>query len=144
MEYIGKHKQNIVVSVRFRQQKRIDRLSLAHNGVILYKRTDMREEHDKLLRFDEHSQSFNLQDTDFKEEVVASGLKESGYDAERIVIFCRGDIGRGFLKDIHDILPEYFHYDLTDYLYLYVNRRSLYDELPEGIFHKILYQSEKI
>lgn len=75
---------------------------------------------------------------------MASGLKEAGYDAERTLIFRRGDIRRGFSKDIHDIHSEYSHYDLTDYLYLYVNRRSLYDELPEGIFHKNLYQSEKI
>lgn len=104
----------------------------------------MTEEQDKIVRFDEHSHSFNLPDTDFKAEVVASGLKEAGYDAERTLIFRRGDIRRGFSKDIHDIHPEYSHYDLTDYLYLYVNRRSLYDELPEGIFHKNLYQSEKI
>ena len=104
----------------------------------------MTEEQDKIVRFDEHSHSFNLPDTDFKAEVVVSGLKEAGYDAERTLIFRRGDIRRGFSKDIHDIHPEYSHYDLTDYLYLYVNRRSLYDELPEGIFHKNLYQSEKI
>ena len=88
----------------------------------------MTEEQDKIVRFDEHSHSFNLPDTDFKAEVVASGLKEAGYDAERTLIFRRGDIRRGFSKDIHDIHPEYSHYDLTDYLYLYVNRRSLYDE----------------
>ena len=103
----------------------------------------MTEEQDKIVRFDEHSHSFNLPDTDFKAEVVASGLKEAGYDAERTLIFRRGDIRRGFSKDIHDIHPEYSHYDLTDYLYLYVNRRSLYDELPEGIFHKNLYQAPK-
>lgn len=104
----------------------------------------MTEETDKIVCFDEHPHSFNLPDTDFKAEVVASGLKEAGYDAERTLISRKGDIRRGFSKDIHDIHSEYSHYDLTDYLYLYVNRRSLYDALPEGIFHKNLYQSEKI
>ena len=47
----------------------------------------MTEEQDKIVRFDEHSHSFNLPDTDFKAEVVASGLKEAGYDAERTLIF---------------------------------------------------------
>ena len=46
----------------------------------------MTEEQDKIVRFDEHSHSFNLPDTDFKAEVVASGLKEGGYDAERTLI----------------------------------------------------------
>lgn len=104
----------------------------------------MVEETDKIVCFDEHSHSFNLPDTDFKAEVVASGLKENGYDAERTLISRLGDIRRGFSKDIHDAHSEYSHSDLTDYLYLYVNRRGFYDTLPEGIFHKNLYQSEKI
>ena len=103
----------------------------------------MAEETDKIVCFDERPHSFNLPDTDFKAEVVASGLKESGYDAERTLISRLGDIRRGFSKDIHDAHSEYSQYDLTDYLYLYVNRRSIYDTLPEGIFHKNLYQSDK-
>lgn len=51
---------------------------------------------------------------------------------------------RGFSKDIQEIRSEYSHYDLTDYLYLHVNRRSIYDALPEGIFHKNLHQSGKM
>ena len=51
---------------------------------------------------------------------------------------------RGFSKDIQEIRSEYSHYDLTDYLYLHVNRRSIYDALPEGIFHKNLHQSGKV
>lgn len=94
----------------------------------------MAEETDKIVCFDERPHSFNLPDTDFKAEVVASGLKESGYDAERTLISRLGDIRRGFSKDIHDAHSEYSQYDLTDYLYLYVNRRSIYDTLPEGIF----------
>ena len=43
-----------------------------------------------------------------------------------------------------EIRSEYSHYDLTDYLYLHVNRRSIYDALPEGIFHKNLHQSGKV
>lgn len=96
----------------------------------------MEEATDKIVCFDEQPHSFNLPGTDFKAEVVASGLKELGYDAERTLILRRGDIRRGYSKDIHAIHSEYSHYDLTDYLYLHVNRRSLYDALPEGIFHR--------
>ena len=104
----------------------------------------MVKEIDNIVNFDESVHAFNQPDTDFKAEVVASGLKEQGYDAERTLILRRGDIRRGYSKDIHDIHSEYSHYDLTDYLYLYVNRRSLYDMLPESIFHRNLYQTGKI
>lgn len=104
----------------------------------------MVKEIDNIVNFDESVHEFNQPDTDFKAEVVASGLKEQGYDAERTLILRRGDIRRCYSKDIHDIHSEYSHYDLTDYLYLYVNRRSLYDMLPESIFHRNLYQTGKI
>lgn len=93
----------------------------------------MTEETDKIVCFEERPHLFNQPDTDFKAEVVASGLKEGGYDAERTLISRRGDMRRGFSKDIQEIRSEYSHYDLTDYLYLHVNRRSIYDALPEGI-----------
>lgn len=104
----------------------------------------MTEETDKIVCFEERPHLFNQPDTDFKAEVVASGLKEGGYDAERTLISRRGDMRRGFSKDIQEIRSEYSHYDLTDYLYLHVNRRSIYDALPEGIFHKNLHQSGKV
>lgn len=104
----------------------------------------MSEIADKIVRFDESSHSFNSPDTDFKAEVVASGLKELGYDAERTLVLRQGDRRRGFSKDLHAIHSEYSHYDLTDYLYLYANRAGIYDALPEGLFHKNLYQSDKI
>lgn len=104
----------------------------------------MAEETDKIVCFEERPHLFNQPDTDFKAEVVASGLKEGGYDAERTLISRRGDMRRGFSKDIQEIRSEYSHYDLTDYLYLHVNRRSIYDALPEGIFHKNLHQSGKV
>lgn len=53
----------------------------------------MTEETDKIVCFDEHPHSFNLPDTDFKAEVVASGLKEAGYDAERTSFPERGIYG---------------------------------------------------
>ena len=76
----------------------------------------MAEETDKIVCFEERPHLFNQPDTDFKAEVVASGLKEGGYDAERTLISRRGDMRRGFSKDIQEIRSEYSHYDLTDYL----------------------------
>ena len=52
----------------------------------------MTEETDKIVCFDEHPHSFNLPDTDFKAEVVASGLKEAGYDGNLVAVL-------GLLKD---------------------------------------------
>lgn len=73
----------------------------------------MAEETDKIVCFEERPHLFNQPDTDFKAEVVASGLKEGGYDAERTLISRRGDMRRGFSKDIQEIRSEYSHYDLT-------------------------------
>lgn len=103
----------------------------------------MEEGIDKIAYFEEENHYFNRYETDFKAEVVASGLKEQGYDLERTLVLRQGDIRRGFSKDIESIRPEYSQYDLTDYLHIYVNRKSLYDELPEGIFHRNVYQKDK-
>ena len=97
----------------------------------------MAEETDKIVCFDERPHSFNLPDTDFKAEVVASGLKESGYDAERTLISRLGDIRRGFSKDIHDAHSEYSQYDLTDYLYLIFPIRP--DRLPVSLREQAEY-----
>lgn len=98
---------------------------------------------DKIIQYDNESMVANTLDTDFKAEVVASGLKERGYDPERTLIIRRGDSRRGFSKDIDNIHLEYSQYDLTDYLHIYVNRKSIYDELPEGLFHRNLYYKDK-
>ena len=43
----------------------------------------MTEETDKIVCFEERPHLFNQPDTDFKAEVVASGLKEGGYEIGR-------------------------------------------------------------
>ena len=98
---------------------------------------------DKISLYDNERMTANTLETDFKAEVVASGLKERGYDPERTLIIRQGDSRRGFSKDIYCIHTEYSQYDLTDYLHLYVNRKSIYDELPEGIFHRNIYYKDK-
>lgn len=100
-------------------------------------------ETDKIIQYDNDNMVANTMETDFKAEVVASGLKERGYDPERTLIIRQGDSRRGFSKDIDHIHTEYSHHDLTDYLHIYVNRKSIYDGLPEGVFHGNLYYKDK-
>lgn len=98
---------------------------------------------DKITLYDSEKMTANTLETDFKAEVVASGLKEKGYDPERTLIIRQGDSRRGFSKDIDCIHTEYSQYDMTDYLHICVNRKSIYDELPEGIFHRNIYYKDK-
>lgn len=98
---------------------------------------------DKITLYDSEKMTANTMETDFKAEVVASGLKEKGYDPERTLIVRQGDSRRGFSKDIDCIHTEYSQYDMTDYLHICVNRKSIYDELPEGIFHRNIYYKDK-
>lgn len=98
---------------------------------------------DKIIQFENESMAANTQETDFKAEVVASGLKERGYDPERTLIIRQGDSRRGFSKDIDNIHMEYSQHDLRDYLHICVNRKSIYDQLPEGLFHQNLYYKDK-
>lgn len=98
---------------------------------------------DKITLYDSEKMTANTLETDFKAEVVASGLKEKGYDPERTLIIRQGDSRRGFSNDIDCIHTEYSQYDMTDYLHICVNRKSIYDELPEGIFHRNIYYKDK-
>lgn len=98
---------------------------------------------DKIVSFEEERHKYNLPETDVRAEVLASGLREQGYDPERTLILRRGDSRRGFSKDIRKIRSEYSQYDLMDYLHIHVNRKGLYDALPESIFHQHIYQKDR-
>lgn len=73
--------------------------------------------------------------TDIKTEVVAAGLIEQGYDPGRILITREGASRRNWNKDVEDLFLEFSQFDLKDYLHIKSNRASIYDILPEGIFH---------
>ncbi|MDH6311103.1 hypothetical protein M2451_003983 [Dysgonomonas sp. PFB1-18] len=78
----------------------------------------------------------NTLDTDFRAELVAAGFNSEEQDMEKAVIVRqRGDI-RNVSKDINKIELTYSGYDLMEYLYIYTNRPSIYDSLPEGLFHQ--------
>lgn len=78
----------------------------------------------------------NLLDTDFRAEVLAAGWIEDGYDGDKIQIIRQGGAKRGFSKDIEEIGLFFSEQDLKDYLQIKTNRDSIYDTLPEGIFHQ--------
>lgn len=82
------------------------------------------------------NKSTNTLSTDFRAEVIVSGLVNAGKDIERtLIIRQRGNI-RDVSKDINKIEYQYSNHDLMEYLYIYTNRYSIYDSLPEGIFHQ--------
>jgi hypothetical protein len=80
----------------------------------------------------------NTVETDFKAEVIASSLIEAGKDADKVHIVRRKGNLRGVSKDIDgiEIEQDYSGFDMTEYLCICTNRESIYDSLPEGIFHQ--------
>lgn len=82
------------------------------------------------------AQIINSLDTDFKAEVIVANLIGAGQDSVKsLIVRHRGD-KRHVSKDVHKVESQYSSYDLMEYLYIYTNRTSIYDALPEGIFHQ--------
>lgn len=79
----------------------------------------------------------NSLDTDYKAEVIAAGLLESGIPPEKVCILPLGNAARGYSKDIAFARTGTFIRRQIDYLGIWVNRQSFYDMLPEGIFHRV-------
>ncbi len=82
----------------------------------------------------------NSIDTDYKAEVIAAGLIEQGYDPSQIYVLRESSARRGFGKDIEEIFLRFSDYELTDFLYIKANRESIYDILPEGLFHQNIHK----
>lgn len=80
--------------------------------------------------------NINHIDTDYRAEVIASNLIENGVDANKTLIVRRKGDKRDVHKDIDKVEKDYSTYDMLEYLYIYTNRESIYDSLPEGIFHQ--------
>ncbi|WP_010664699.1 hypothetical protein [Marinilabilia salmonicolor] len=82
-------------------------------------------------------QNINRSGSDFKPEVVAALLVDQGFGYDQFVFLRKGGAKRGFSKDINMVklknLGEGFY---EKYVEIGVNRRGIYDGLPEGIFHK--------
>ncbi|PXV63761.1 type VI secretion system (T6SS) VasB/ImpH family protein [Dysgonomonas alginatilytica] len=78
----------------------------------------------------------NSMSTDYRAEVIAAGLIESGQDANKILIAREKGDKRHVSKDVQRIEYGFSTQDLMEYLYIHTNRKSMYDNLPEGIFHQ--------
>ena len=88
------------------------------------------------LKLKESQKLPNDLETDFRTEVVIAALIEQGHDPEQIRVVRDGLARRGISKDVEEVYRQYSPEDLTDYLYIKVNREGLYDMLPEGLFHQ--------
>lgn len=96
----------------------------------------MAEKEKKILALEGVEKYINNTDTDYKAEVYAAYLIEQGFSSERIQIIRKGAAKRGFSKDIEEIKLHFSDQNLKDYLHIEANKESIYDILPEGIFHQ--------
>lgn len=78
----------------------------------------------------------NTLGTNFKAEVIASSLIENGLEAEKIIISRHKGNRKDVSKDIDKLKYQHSGFDMMEYLYIYTNRHSIYDSLPEGLFHQ--------
>jgi hypothetical protein len=78
---------------------------------------------------------------DWRGEVIAACLGEQGYDPARVLFKRVGSGRRGYAREVEGMRLVY-----TDtpsygtYLEVDVNRASMYDSMPEGLFHSPLHQ----
>lgn len=77
----------------------------------------------------------NIQE-DLRAEVIAAQFVESENDIENVVITPVSAFKRGFKKDVSACTVTQGKDNLVGAVNLEVNRASLYDLLPEGIFHE--------
>jgi hypothetical protein len=87
--------------------------------------------------------TINRLNTDFRAEVVAAGLIESGQDADKVLIVREKGDKRHISKDIVKVKNEFSQEDLMEYLYIHTNRSSIYDGIPENIFHQPFSTAQK-
>ncbi|CAN5670723.1 type VI secretion system baseplate subunit TssG [soil metagenome] len=73
--------------------------------------------------------------TDFKAEVIAAELVDSGTPLDRILILMLGGAKRPYRKDVDEIIEEISDYDHKEYTHVKTHKEGIYDMLPEGLFH---------
>lgn len=71
--------------------------------------------------------------SNYKAEVFASVMVETGIDQDKIRVIRKGKAFRNVKKEIDSILYEYTDNDA--HYTIYTHRRDLYDSLPKGLFH---------
>ncbi len=73
-------------------------------------------------------------DTDFKAEVVAASLLQQDVAAEKIFILRMGINNRTRNKDVKRLRIDFLEFNIA-HIIIETNRESIYNYLPEGIFH---------
>jgi type VI secretion system protein ImpH len=77
----------------------------------------------------------NSLERDFKAEVIAAEMVENNIPADRIMILMLGGLQRSYRKDVDSISEEISDYDHKEYFLIKTHKESMYDMLPEGLFH---------
>jgi type VI secretion system protein ImpH len=72
---------------------------------------------------------------DYKAEVVAAELINSGVPAEQIMMVLLGPSKRSFRKDVDAVIEEVSDYNNKDYTLITTHKEGIYDMLPEALFH---------
>lgn len=73
--------------------------------------------------------------TFLKGEAFIAALIRQGYSFEKLVIERTGSFTKSYRKDVEDVRNKTDDQD-NPYLHLKINRDSIYDRLPEGLFHQ--------
>lgn len=82
----------------------------------------------------------NTIDTDFRSDLFAALLSEAGFDLRQIVMVRNGGSGTNIAKDIESVdHKSLFSVIDSSYIEIKTNGRSIYDSLPEGLFHSSVY-----
>jgi hypothetical protein len=73
--------------------------------------------------------------TDFKAEVIAAELVDSGVPLDLILILMLGGSKRPYRKDVEEITEDISEYDHKEYTQVKTHKEGIYDKLPQGLFH---------
>lgn len=91
------------------------------------------------------SNDINTLYTNFKAELLAATLIESGYDENSIILGRKEVDSNGFIREINRIRVKYPSSDPNSpFFSIQTGRNSIYDTLPEGIFHGVLPSGKNV
>ena len=70
---------------------------------------------------------------DIKAEVIVADLIDKGMGTDQLLVVHKGSFGRNYSKDIAEVDLDM----VKNYIVFHISRDSLYDVLPEGLFHDV-------
>lgn len=83
-----------------------------------------------------HIEEINALDTNFRSDVIAAGLVDGGFEADKIVVLRRDGSARETDKEVVSIrYKQDWEGNGSDVMLVLTNRMGIYDMLPEGMFH---------